>query len=79
MRAIKATGFGEVLAEVERKQAESERYVKETGKCFACKTHPVIPGQLRCEACVKRTEEILRQLRGPGFSEIRVTRRTRKG
>jgi len=76
LKAAKVMGFEAVFAEVEREHAEQEKYVKETGKCFACKKNPVAPGQLRCEACVKRTEEILKQLRGsPGFSEIRMKRR----
>jgi hypothetical protein len=76
-KPVRVMHFGEVLTDINRRHAEQEAYVKATGKCFACKKNPVVPDGLRCQSCLDRTEEILKQLRGPGFAEVRVpTRKT---
>jgi hypothetical protein len=71
----RALSFGEAIAEAQAKQAKDMEYVKATGKCCVCKKNPVVPEGLRCAACVKKTDDILKKLRGPGFVEISVGRR----
>jgi len=74
-KAVRVMSFSDVVADAQKRQAEAEEFVKATGKCFACKTNPVVPGTLQCAECVKKTEDILKKLRGPGFMSVMVERR----
>lgn len=61
----------ELAAEMKQKAEEAEKYVKETGLCYNCKKNKADPdGQ--CGECKEETEKILRQLRGPGFVEMKI-------
>jgi hypothetical protein len=82
---IKAMRFDEVLKEAEEKQREKIKYFNETGLCCSCKKekaylaeHPDIKklpvgisDGLMCQKCNNEIEELLKQLRGPGFMEIK--------
>jgi len=68
-RAMSST---EMVADVQKRGAEAVKYVKETGLCCACRKNPVAgsPDPLRCEACVDKTEQLLKGLKGSGFVEL---------
>jgi hypothetical protein len=70
----KAMSFGEMIEGIKARGEALEKYVKETGLCCACKKNPVegSPDPLRCKECVDETERLLKQLRGPGFMEMRL-------
>ena len=70
----KAMSFAEMVADALKKGVIAMEYVKETGLCCACKKNPVegSPDPLRCKACVDETEKLLKQLRRPGFMELKV-------
>ena len=70
----RAMRFDEMIVETQQKAVEAQKYVDETGLCCACKKNPVAGSQdpLRCQGCVDETERLLKQLRGPGFMEMRV-------
>ena len=76
MKAVKigkAMSFPEMLEDVKKRNEEAQKYVAETGLCFACKKNPVRENDIRCQECVDKTEEILKGLRGtPGFFEGKV-------
>jgi hypothetical protein len=66
--------FDEMMSGVIKKQMEAEEYVSRTGLCCACKKNPVAgsPDPIRCQSCVDEVEGLLKQLRGPGFMELRI-------
>ncbi len=69
---IKGQSFGEMIADTKRKAAEAKKYVDETGLCCNCKKNPVVEGQIHCQSCLDKRERLLKQLRGPGFMELKV-------
>lgn len=71
-KVIKGMSFDEMIEKGRNKQIKAEEYVKKTGLCCACRENPVDKGQLRCQSCIDKTEELLKQLRGPGFMELRI-------
>jgi hypothetical protein len=71
-KMVNVTGFGDMLAESQRKFEEDLKFVTETGLCHACKKNPVKENDIRCQECINESERILKQLRGtPGFMEIK--------
>jgi hypothetical protein len=70
---VEGGSFADMIQKARTKQEEAIRYVKETGKCCACKKNPVAKEELRCQECIDESEKILKQLRGsPGFMELRI-------
>ena len=70
---IEGGSFFDMIQADRTKQEQALRYVKETGKCCACKKNPAAGGELRCQKCIDESEKILKQLRGtPGFMELNI-------
>jgi hypothetical protein len=63
----KCLSFMEMIKEAEVRHQAQIKFVQETGLCCVCKTEKVLEKNLRCQTCKDKEEEILKQLRGPGF------------
>lgn len=72
MKKIKATSFSEMIESGQKKLKKSIEHVKKTGLCSNCEKEKVAKDELRCQTCIDKTEEILKKLRGPGFSEFKI-------
>ena len=70
MKPAQMHTFEDMILDVKKRNEEAIHYVKKTGNCFACKSNPIVKGQLHCQKCIDTTERILKALRGPGFIEI---------
>ena len=73
---IKAMSFGEIIKNATEKAEKSLKEFEENGGiCLNCGKAPgekdssICP--LHCVECNAKAEELLKQLRGPGFMEIR--------
>jgi len=71
---IKVMSLGDVITDIHKKAEEAAKEFKENGgMCLNCGKNPGNPkNNFNCDECQKEAEEILKQLRGPGFHEFRV-------
>jgi len=75
---IKGTTFADLLKEAETKsQKAHEELSNNKGMCLSCGNHPAektneCNNYFHCKDCNNETEELLNQLRGPGFFELKI-------
>jgi phage FluMu protein Com len=74
---IKGMNFAEMIKEVQQKGIEAKKKLEENeGRCVNCNKNMANPNssinQFRCDECNKVTEDLLQQLKGPGFVGMRV-------
>ena len=74
---VKGLSFAEMMEEVQKKGLECKKKLEENeGRCIKCNKNMANPNshinQFCCDECNKETEELLKQLRGPGFSEFKI-------
>ena len=74
---VKALTFDEMIKEVQKKGIEAKKKLEENeGRCIACNKNMANPNslidQFCCDECNKETEELLKQLQGPGFVGMKI-------
>ena len=74
---VKRLTFDEMIKEVQQKGIEAKKKLEENeGRCINCNKNMANPNspidQFQCDECNKETEELLKQLQGPGFFGMKV-------
>lgn len=75
MKKVKAMSFEEMVNETQKRFEKAKKeFEKNGGICLNCKKNPgdttSTLNPMHCKDCNVKTEELLKQLRGPGFVEI---------
>jgi len=72
MKKIKAYSFAEMIESAQKKfEAAIKEFEENGGICLLCKKNPG-EENMHCKECNAETEELLKQLRGPGFMEFKI-------
>ena len=76
-KMVKAMSLGDMIGEVASKAAEAQKEFEENGgMCLHCGKNPGDPtsptNSFHCTKCNAETEALHKQLRGPGFMELRI-------
>lgn len=77
MKLAKCISFKEIIEDSVKKQTEAvEKFTKNGGICLNCEKEPGETNStlnpMHCKKCNEKTEKILKQLRGPGFVELKM-------
>ena len=56
----------------EKAQQAVKKFEENGGMCLDCGDNPGDPQTMVCAECAAKTEELLKQLRGPGFVEFQI-------
>ena len=74
---IKAFSFDEMITEARQKGLKAKKQLEENeGRCIKCNKNmanlqsPI--DQFCCDECNKEVEDLLKELRGPGFGEFKI-------